>query len=152
VGFESSQWQSMIRRCRLLGQALRAEHFAKSIRPGRPFWCSRKINAHFLTRHMGRPALRGKHPGLDAALADDPRQCSFLLQNYYVQQWADNFVIHLFVSDLRGWWEHIVALDLAARYGVKTRAPQLESWGVQVAGIVDPSGVLWRIHEDATPN
>ena len=78
--------------------------------------------------------------------------CSFLLQNYYVQQWADNFVIHLFVSDLRGWWEHIVALDLAARYGVKTRAPQLESWGVQVAGIVDPSGVLWRIHEDATPN
>ena len=78
--------------------------------------------------------------------------CSFLLQNYYVQQWADNFVIHLFVSDLRGWWEHTVALDLAARYGVKTRAPQLESWGVQVAGIVDPSGVLWRIHEDATPN
>src|SRR5262249_4488850 len=24
--------------------------------------------------------------------------CSFLLQNYYVQQWADNFVMHLFVS------------------------------------------------------
>lgn len=73
--------------------------------------------------------------------------CSFLLQNYYVQQWADNFVIHLFVSDLRQWWDHLVALDLGSRYGVKTRAPQLESWGVEVAGVIDPSGVLWRIHQ-----
>jgi hypothetical protein len=28
-----------------------------------------KINAHFLTRHMGRLPLRGKHPDLDAVLA-----------------------------------------------------------------------------------
>jgi hypothetical protein len=28
----------------------------------------RKINAHFLTRHLGRPALRGEHPALDAVL------------------------------------------------------------------------------------
>ena len=73
--------------------------------------------------------------------------CSFLLQNYYVREWADNFVIHLFVSDLDLWWDHIVALDLMTRYGVKTRSPQLESWGVRVAGLIDPAGVLWRIHE-----
>jgi len=73
--------------------------------------------------------------------------CSFLLQNYYVREWADNFVIHLFVSDLNSWWDHIIALDLTTRYGVKTRSPQLESWGVRVAGLIDPSGVLWRIHE-----
>jgi hypothetical protein len=71
---------------------------------------------------------------------------SFLLQDYYVQQWADNFVIHLFVSDLRQWWDHIVALDLRDRYGTRTQAPRLESWGVEVAGVIDPSGVLWRIH------
>ena len=73
--------------------------------------------------------------------------CSFLLQNHYVQQWADNFVIHLFVSDLRQWWDHLVALDLGSRYGAKTQAPQLESWGVEVAGLIDPAGVLWRIHQ-----
>ena len=73
--------------------------------------------------------------------------CSFLLQNYYVREWADNFVTHLFVSDLNSWWDHIIALDLTTRYGVKTRSPQLESWGVRVAGLIDPSGVLWRIHE-----
>lgn len=71
---------------------------------------------------------------------------SFLLQGHYVEQWANNFVIHLIVTDLNAWWEHIVALDLASRYGVKTRAPRQEDWGL-VAGIVDPSGVLWRIAE-----
>ena len=73
--------------------------------------------------------------------------CSFLLQDYYVQQWADNSVIHLFVSDVHRWWSHIQDLDLPARYGIKTSAPKLESWGAEVAGLVDPSGVSWRIHQ-----
>jgi len=73
--------------------------------------------------------------------------CSFLLQDFYVQQWADNTVLHLFVSDLQRWWSHIQALDLPARYGIKASAPRLESWGAEVAGLVDPAGVLWRVHQ-----
>jgi hypothetical protein len=73
--------------------------------------------------------------------------CSFLLQNYYVKQWAENVVIHLFVSDVHQWWDHIEALGLQARYGIKASRPKLESWGAEVAGLVDPSGVLWRIHQ-----
>lgn len=69
---------------------------------------------------------------------------SFILQNYYVEHWANNFVMHLRVSDVKAWWDRITALDLAGRYGVGTQAPSQESWGV-VAGLVDPSGVLWRI-------
>jgi hypothetical protein len=71
---------------------------------------------------------------------------SFLLQNYYVKDWADNFVIHMAVSDLNLWWERIVSLDLASRYGVRTGPPKQEDWGL-VFGIIDPSGVLWRISE-----
>lgn len=37
---------------------------------------------------------------------------AFILQDYYVQQWADNFVMHLSVSDLSRWWDHILSLDL----------------------------------------
>ena len=75
---------------------------------------------------------------------------AFILQDYYVQQWADNFVMHISVSDLSLWWDHIVSLDLSSRYGVKSpRAPQLEDWGV-VASVIDPSGVLWRIAEDVS--
>jgi hypothetical protein len=48
---------------------------------------------------------------------------------------------------LRLWWDHIVALALGNRYGIKTRAPRDEGWGIEVAGVVDPSGVLWRIQQ-----
>lgn len=73
--------------------------------------------------------------------------CTFILQDYYVSEWADNFVIHLFVSDLDGWWEHIDALDLPVRYEVKTRPPELQPWGVRAAGVIDPAGILWRFRE-----
>jgi len=76
---------------------------------------------------------------------------SFILQAYYVQQWADNFVMHMRVSDVKLWWDHINRLDLAARYAVKTQAPQMEHWGL-VAGVIDPSGVLWRIAELPAPH
>jgi hypothetical protein len=71
---------------------------------------------------------------------------SFILQDYWVEQWANNFVFHMHVSDLNVWWDRIVSLRLAERYGVRTKAPNRESWGT-VLGIVDPSGVLWRIAE-----
>jgi catechol 2,3-dioxygenase-like lactoylglutathione lyase family enzyme len=73
---------------------------------------------------------------------------SFLLQNYFVGQWAENFMMHMLVSDLRPWWKHIAALDLAARYAVPDpKPPRLESWGLNVAYVIDPSGVLWHFAE-----
>jgi hypothetical protein len=68
---------------------------------------------------------------------------SFVLQAYYVRDWADNFVVHVTVSDVGLWWDHIARLDLPSRYGVKTQAPESQGWAV-VAGVTDPSGVLWR--------
>lgn len=75
-------------------------------------------------------------------------QHAFLLQNYFVEQWAGNFMMHVLVSDVDAWWAHIVSLDLAARYGVPNpKAPKLEAWGLTVAYVIDPSGVLWHIAE-----
>ena len=65
---------------------------------------------------------------------------------HYVKEWADNFVMHMLVTDLDRWWKHISGLDLPSRYGTKAKAPQAESWG-RVAGFTDPSGVLWRLTE-----
>jgi hypothetical protein len=71
---------------------------------------------------------------------------SFLLQDFYVEAWADNFMMHMMVDDLDAWWEHVAALNLASRFGVKSpRAPKLESWGLNVAYLFDPAGVLWHI-------
>jgi hypothetical protein len=74
---------------------------------------------------------------------------AFLLQDYYVEQWAQNFMMHMLVEGLTDWWGHIASLDLASRYGVQSpRAPKLESWGLNVAYVFDPSGVLWHIAEE----
>jgi uncharacterized glyoxalase superfamily protein PhnB len=73
---------------------------------------------------------------------------SFLLQDYYVEDWAGNFMMHMLVSDLDAWWAHIAGLDLASRYGVQPpKAPAMQPWGLKVAYVVDPSGVLWHFAE-----
>lgn len=78
---------------------------------------------------------------------------AFLLQNYYVEEWASNFMMHLMVDNLERWWNHISGLDLVARYGVSApRPPQRESWGLDVAYVVDPSGVLWHITQEPSAN
>jgi uncharacterized glyoxalase superfamily protein PhnB len=71
---------------------------------------------------------------------------SFILQDYYQQQWAENFMMQLMVDDLDAWWSHIMTLDLPARFGVTApKPPALQPWGLRVAYVVDPSGVLWHV-------
>lgn len=75
---------------------------------------------------------------------------AFLLQNYFVQDWADNFMMHLMVTNLDQWWESISRLDLGSRYKVRApRPPKLEPRGLRVAYLFDPAGVLWHVAEEA---
>ena len=74
---------------------------------------------------------------------------SFLLQNYYQKDWADNFMMQLKVADLDAWWEHIVEKDLVARYeGVRAKEPTDYPWGLREIHLIDPAGVLWHIAQD----
>ena len=71
---------------------------------------------------------------------------SFVLQNAYQKDWAENFMMQLMVDDLDAWWTHIEGLDLAARFGVQPpKAPAMEHWGLKVAYVYDPTGVLWHV-------
>jgi hypothetical protein len=68
---------------------------------------------------------------------------SFLLQNYYQKEWAENFMMQLLVDDLDDWWERIVSLDLPGKFGVSAlKPPTMQPWGLRIAYVVDPSGVL----------
>ena len=70
----------------------------------------------------------------------------FILQRYYQKDWAENFMMQLMVDDLDAWWAHINRLDLTGRFGVPPpRAPELQPWGLRVAYLTDPSGVLWHV-------
>jgi len=74
--------------------------------------------------------------------------CTFLLQKFYVREHAENFMMHMLVADVEAWWQHVVAQDLAARYGVRVIPPQDQPWGIRDFCIVDPTSVLWRIGQE----
>ena len=70
----------------------------------------------------------------------------FILQRYYQKDWAENFMMQLMVDDLDAWWEHINALDLPGKFGVgPPKAPAMQPWGLRIAYVVDPCGVLWHV-------
>jgi catechol 2,3-dioxygenase-like lactoylglutathione lyase family enzyme len=78
---------------------------------------------------------------------------SFLLQNFYNKDHADNFMMHLLVEDVDAWWRHVQERGLTATYGVKMEPPADRPWGLRDFVIIDPTGVLWRIGQNnAAPN
>ena len=51
----------------------------------------------------------------------------------------------LMVDDLDARWAHIQALDLPKNFGVPPpQSPAMQPWGLRIAYVVDPSGVLWH--------
>ena len=70
---------------------------------------------------------------------------SFLLQNFYVKEHAENFMMHMLVENVDGWWQKVVSQKLSDRYGVMAIAPVDQPWGIRDFVLTDPTGVLWRI-------
>jgi catechol 2,3-dioxygenase-like lactoylglutathione lyase family enzyme len=70
----------------------------------------------------------------------------FILQHLDEKDSAENFMMQLMVDDLDAWWAHIVGLDLPGTFNVQApRAPAMQPWGLRVAYVVDPAGVLWHV-------
>jgi uncharacterized glyoxalase superfamily protein PhnB len=70
---------------------------------------------------------------------------SFLLQNFYRKEHADNFMMHMLVEDLDAWWRHVEDARLQSKYGIFLDPPADRPWGLRDFVITDPAGVLWRI-------
>ena len=92
--------------------------------------------------------------GFDLAWSDDHLaylrhgNSSFLLQNFYNEEHAGNFMMHLLVNDVDAWWRHVQAQGIASKYGTKTEPPEDRPWGIRDFVLVDPTGVLWRIGQN----
>jgi uncharacterized glyoxalase superfamily protein PhnB len=70
----------------------------------------------------------------------------FLLQKFYVQELAENFMMHLMVENADTWWKHIERIGLAKKYpGIVAKPPAMQPWGLRVLYLSDPTGVLWHI-------
>ena len=70
----------------------------------------------------------------------------FILQRYYQKNWAENTMLQLMVDDLDQWWDHLSSLDLPGQFNVQApKPPAMQPWGLRVAYVHDPSGVLWHV-------
>lgn len=81
----------------------------------------------------------------DVAVFNSPSG-GIILQRHFQKDWAENTMLQLMVDDLDAWWERISLLDLPGKFGVPPPKPPLvQSWGLKVAFVVDPAGVLWHV-------
>jgi catechol 2,3-dioxygenase-like lactoylglutathione lyase family enzyme len=69
----------------------------------------------------------------------------FLLQRFYVKEFAENLMMHLLVDDVDAWWTHVQDQQIPQKYGVRAGPPEDRDWKMRDFTLVDPSGVLWRI-------
>jgi catechol 2,3-dioxygenase-like lactoylglutathione lyase family enzyme len=67
---------------------------------------------------------------------------TFRLQNYYVKDWADNFMMQLIVDDVRAWYEFAQPIVERGEFGT-ARIGEPEVIGdTTICHLIDPSGVL----------
>ena len=72
----------------------------------------------------------------------------FLLQNFYVKEFAENLQMHLLVKDVDAWWADLHARRIPDKYAVRADPPEDRAWKMRDFILFDPSGVSWRIAQD----
>jgi catechol 2,3-dioxygenase-like lactoylglutathione lyase family enzyme len=73
---------------------------------------------------------------------------SFLLQDFYVPDLANNLEMHLLVEDVDAWWNHLHTQRIAETFKVKMSVVEQQPWRMRDFTLYDPSGVLWRIAQN----
>lgn len=66
----------------------------------------------------------------------------FRLQNYFVKDWAENFMMKFDVEDVDAWHAHAVRVLSSGEFGAARCDTPGEAGGTRVFHIWDPSGVL----------
>jgi len=77
---------------------------------------------------------------------------SFLLQQFYVREHADNFMMHLLVENVDDWYRHVLASGVVSDFGTSIQAPEDRPWAIRDFPMIDPAGVLWRIGQNIAQN
>jgi hypothetical protein len=75
-------------------------------------------------------------------------ESDIILTRFFQKEYAENFMMQILVDDLNAWWARITSLNLPERFGVPApKQPAMQPWGLRVAYVVDPCGVLWHFAE-----
>ena len=69
---------------------------------------------------------------------------SFYLQDYYIKEWAENFIMFMELSNVDETYSILKSLNLSTKYKkIKLIKPIKEDWG-RVFRLITPCGVLWH--------
>ena len=73
--------------------------------------------------------------------------CRFYLQDFYVKEYAENYMMHFSVEDIDSWYQHVLELieDFPASNGASVRIStplHEEASGAKSFQLVDPTSVL----------
>lgn len=73
------------------------------------------------------------------------KDSNFFVQDYYVEEYANNFMMQLFVDDLEELFK--VAAPLIDKYENTKIMPIFEAEYGKTFHLIDPTGVLWHMTE-----
>jgi len=66
----------------------------------------------------------------------------FRLQDYYVKDWANNFMVVIDVDDVEAWHQHALQIKENKEFKNVRVSPPEDVDGSRVLHVIDPSGVL----------
>ncbi len=67
----------------------------------------------------------------------------FRLQNYYVEDWANNFMLQFWIDDVRALYDHVKPLiDGGEYFPARIMEPEQVDADTSITHVIDPSGVL----------
>lgn len=74
----------------------------------------------------------------------------FWLQDYYVEEWANNTMLCLYVKDIRDWWQRVNNVKSSERFAehMKIYGEPVEQDEGMIFQMSDPAGVLWHIRQN----
>ena len=67
---------------------------------------------------------------------------AFRLQDYYVKDWANNFMMKLDVDDVEPWYERCQKVIATGEFGDARVSPPESVDDAKVLHVIDPSGIL----------
>lgn len=65
----------------------------------------------------------------------------FRLQDYYVKDWANNFMMQFWVDDVDAWHEHAKNVIAQGGLDARTKPPEMVD-DTKICHVIDPAGVL----------
>ena len=72
----------------------------------------------------------------------------FLLQNFYIKEFGENYMLQLIVDSLTSAYEKLEPICKKKEFNpARITKPAIQPWGMNISFLHDPSNVLWHIGE-----